>query len=610
MIAFVALASGLVAAGGAGRAEGGAARTHRSAQADGADRTSTWEDLEVGGLEWNPEIHLWGRTRSKDGSDESTGDRVHRARFASGQLLLAGRLGLIDDPRVAEALASLERMQMPSTGAIRQRYEDEGVTDSNEAFFVARNLLLLKVVHGGAMRDEARRRLDALLTAFYDWFYHQAMGDHAHYPNKYLGDLVCARLIQQQYGAPKSEREAVKRRTLRAVRYWCEHEWGWGEHMSDIYGGTCMDLISLYLLLTNRTEGEVHAAYEGLLDELSRIDARYAGGPRVPVIRSYAFRGRGGVERYASKIRPWNPEMAAIRNPFWRENALIKAAYHEMGWSRRFGLGSDVADNVPRGASIACFGGATAESYIAEDMRIGAMSRFPIMPEAEHVSWGLAWQSFPVALWKPEGDWGFLQWEVENGDGEVKAHPANRRGGARALTERVNPPITGRTYSLRREGNILVLRVMPAVARSWTRITDRFKILDATAEFQTQADDARWGQLLLEYPERTVGVAAFSLAEGVAPAFERAPNGAYWGFDFPERAFSGDQTQHWIVNVWGFSLDGEIQEAPAVEMLDDYGKVPRSDPEKARRVTWRWPGVTWDVVIDPRAEKPLRAQAK
>ena len=72
---------------------------------------------------------------------------------------------------------------------------------------------------------------------------------------------------------------------------------------------------------------------------------------------------------------------------------------------------------------IPCADNARAVVHLTEDVRLGSLTRFPLMPTAEHSTWGLSWQCFPVALWSPSGVWGFFQWEtVENG--RRHSHPA------------------------------------------------------------------------------------------------------------------------------------------------------------------------------------------
>ncbi|MDQ8194159.1 hypothetical protein QEH59_06970 [Coraliomargarita sp. SDUM461004] len=564
----------------------------------------TWDVLNVGDLSWSEELGLWGRPLNGKAKEAEETQMVHESRLASGSLLLAARYGLLADARIERVLRALLDLQEAGTGRMKFRYEDPAPTDSNIPFFVARNLILLRHMHKEAMTTGALDVLDTLLENFYPLFYAEAQKDSAFYPNKYLGDLVGARLIQEIYGQPDYEIEVIEQRMLGAADYWREEGWGWGEHMSDTYAGVCLDLISLYLLLSEERESDVYATYLDLMEELLVIESQFGDGPRVPALRSYSFTARGSRKTYMERIEAWNQATGEITNPFWRESALIQTFYYDLDWHSEF---EEVLPEFGQSTMlrIPCFDDTEATAFLADDVRLGAMSHFPIMPEAEHISWGLAWQSFPVALWKPSGDWAFLQWEVEEA-GEAKAHPANTRSGARALTNQVNPPLLGQTYSLQRGGNLLVVRMMPAISASWGRVSDRFKMLDITADAYKEANGARFQQILLEYPERSIGLASFSMVEDCYPVLEELGKESYWGYNFPVEVQPRNERNHVIINIWGFSLDGEIVQEPVLTKLDDYGKVTRSEMEEVTRLVWQWPETDWDVIIDPMSDNVLR----
>jgi len=362
-----------------------------------------------------------------------------------------------------------------------------------------------------------------------------------------------------------------------------------------------MDLLSQYLLFSKKARSPVYSGCKDLLGELLLIEDLYGEGPRVPAIRSYSFSSRGGRENYRDRIAPWNAEKVQS-NHFWRASALITAAFHDAGWHRRI---EPPRNQMLHSVSIPCFGGIVAAATIEGDIRLGSLSKFPVMPNAENLAWGLAWQSFPIALWTPKGDWGFLQWETVE-DGQVKAHPANKNIGARALTSSVNPPVFGTTYSIQRGGDVLVVRIMPVIVQNWEKVSDGFKIVDCTATMTEVQTDPAFNQLLLEYPERTVSICNIPSLNGLKSVAKKEDNATYWKLEYMEDVLKKTKTMKIIVDVWGISLNGEITEAPVLEFESNH-LIPLVEAQQKRRLVWQWPQTKWDVTIDPMSDNPLQS---
>ena len=572
-----------------------------TARADAAPKTYSWSSLNVRDLKWDDEAGLWQNYGA--GAREGEKDRpvVHNSRFSTGGLFLAARFGLLDDPRAEKILRALQGMQSRQSGQVRGFLEDSKVKDSNYTFFMCRMLLLIRNNYSDQLTPESKRLLDEILKTSYTWFYKAAMENTPYYPNAYMGDLFCAKLIQDIFPRPEEEVAALDRRIMKSIHYWKEHNWGWGEHLSDTYAAVCMDLLSQYLLCSEKTDGPVYSECKNLLAELLLIEDSYGEGPRVPAIRSYSFNSRGGRRNYRERIDPWNTEDIQT-NPYWRESDLITAAFYDAGWHR---LIEPPRNQPAHNVSIPCFGGIVATAIIEDDIRLGSLSRFPVMPDAENIAWGLAWQSFPIALWTPKGDWGFLQWETVE-EGQVKAHPASVNIGARALTSSVNPPVFGETYSIQRGGDLLVVRIMPVIVQSWERVSDVFKIADCTAAVTEAQSDSSFNQLLLEFPDRTVSVCNFSSLPGLKPVLETEGNTFRWRLDYSESELKKHATMKIIVDVWGISLNGEITEAPTLEVESNH-LIPLVDAQQKRRLVWQWPNTQWDVTIDPMSENPLQS---
>jgi len=242
-------------------------------------------------VDWDESVGLWRRSGSGHTIATRELREVHAGPTAADRLLAAGLDGQLADLPVGRVLAALESMQEvagPQTGCFRWYYEDREIRDTNAAFFIGLPLIALRAEFADELAAPDRVVLDRMLNRLRTWCDREAANPMPRYPNKYLGDLVCAWLLAEQCGVPAPAE--LPARMLDAARYWREQEWGWGEHMSDTYACVCLDELSMLLMLSKRLPPDVRTAYEQLRDELLRIDDLYAGGPRVPAIRSYAFR--------------------------------------------------------------------------------------------------------------------------------------------------------------------------------------------------------------------------------------------------------------------------------------------------------------------------------
>jgi hypothetical protein len=380
-----------------------------------------------------------------------------------------------------------------------------------------------------------------------------------------------------------------------AAAYWLDNGWGWGEHLSDGYCRVCLDEVSLLLLLARRLPDPLRETYRRLLGALLDIEDAYGDGPRVPALRSYAFQESPRRTPYRKQIRPLEEgELPGTGN-----HPALGPLLFELGWH-------DLAPaQAPpkRSVRVACFAGAVAQAHVEADLRLGSVSRFPVMDTAEHPTWGLAWQCFPVALWAERGDWGFLQWVTREED-EAKAHPAVHRRFAyipKALTSTVRPPIVGETHSLQRDGELLVVRRMPRLAAAWTEVTDRFRVVSASGEGRAEKKTETWSQLTLGCGGRSISVQRLNLLPCEERYGANEHGGADWGFSYSGEKLS---SRRGLIGVWGISLSGEVTEAPEVTSLADRTR-PASEEERSWEIRWRWPATAWRVIVTARGETPL-----
>jgi len=548
---------------------------------------------------WNPEIGLW----SSEGQGHTEGTKglsiKHSGCDAAAKLVVAGQAGILGRIDIEKVLSALRAMQSTEPGelqgCIRWYWEESRIYDSNAAFFTGQSLIVLRKVWYDQLDEKSRELLDTILHDLKTWFTCAISHRTYNYPNKYLGDLVCGWMLLEILDC-LDESSPVLECMREATDYWSNRGWGWGEHMSDCYSKVMLDQLSLLVLLAEKLPDDVLAIYKNLLDELLSIEDAYSGGGRVPALRSYSFLESPRHIHYRDLVKPWDDdEDLRIGN-----QPPLGSLFYQLGWHNLVSKKSPSVKDV----SVPCFDGAVATACIEPDIRIGAVTRFPVMPSAEYQTWGLSWQCFPTAFWRPQGDWGFHQWQtVENG--RSCSHPASSTTHShfrKTHTDNLWPPIVGRTYTIQRGGDILVLRIMSPIIHSFEKVVDRFRLVDGHADVNINNCADGWSQLLLKYPERTVSVSHVELMKEVSCALaENIPGVLDW-----EAVIAGGllREKRCVISLWGMSLNGEITNAPVVETSGSVF-MARSDDESLREIHWEWPRTTWDIRIDPLSANPL-----
>lgn len=541
--------------------------------------------------DWDDAAGLWKRTGAGHTLGMHHQAQVHEGRSAAGKLIAAGLDGLLGRIPTGQVLAALQSMQVtegPKRGCFRWYLEEKEIRDTNAAFFTGLPLVVLRLRFSDQLAKGDLARLDEMIGHLAVWFEAEARHNIVHYPNKFLGDLVCAWLLAEATGKTPP---ALPRQMLDSARYWREEHWGWGEHMSDIYAGVCLDELAMLLLLSKKLPPDIRKAYEDLRDELLAIDDAFAAGPRVPAIRSYAFTVSPKAASYRSTIRVWAP--AGEGDGYARP---IRGLAFALGWH----------DSVPppappaREADVPCFGGARARAIIEGPLRVGALSRFPIMEGIDHLTWGLSWQSFPVAAWHADGGWIYLQWETAEG-GERRAHPTENRSGSylhNALSAKLDPPPVGRTWSLRVGKAFVILRDMPRWSPDWPEVVDRLRAVDLNEARPDETHDGPWSRLRFAFAHDagTLHVASIRLREPAPPTLaSNAFHGVDWSLRHPATKPDGNSNAR---SLWVFSLDGSLADRPVIEHAPD--PAPGS-----WRLNWKTPAGEVVVRLRPGDESPL-----
>jgi len=571
--------------------------------------------------EWDEEAGLWWCEGPGHTPPVNALARVHSAPKAAARLLLTAQADLLDAVDVSRVLATLRGLQGtegPFRGVSRWFWEEDILYDSNAAFFIGLNLLVLWLGYRERLAPADRATLRAYFTELRYWFTRSMCERAYYYPNKTLGDLVCAWLLEEILGPVSADDSHELQQLMReAATYWQEQEWGWGEHLSDIYAQVCLDQLSVLLLLSTRLPDELRAQYTALFTELLAIDDAFAAGPRVPTFRSYAFTESPTRLQYRERIHPH--EGSAIDELV--DAIPVGPTLYRAGWCEWAPASPPPQSDV----QVPCFNGSTAIARIEDDIRLGSASRVPLMPSGEHLLWGMSWMCFSPVLWRPAGDWGFMQWATRE-DGHGHSHPEElvRSYIGQSLTQRVLPPVVGRSWCIQHGGQLIALRIMPAIPTSWEYLADRFRLVNSHAEVDVLpaseplarletitagranlAHDAvaAWSRVRLTYPERQVSIHCLPLTSAATPSLLHRDNGLLdW-----EVAHTAEEltARRAMVTLWAINLDGDITEPPSITPYLQYLDVPRSLEERTWRLTWHWPGYDWQLIVDPLAAQAL-----
>lgn len=534
---------------------------------------------------------------------------VHSGPRAASELAVAAQLARWEEFPVEAVLEGVAELQdndpaSPTFGCFRWYAEEPRVADTNAAFFIGLNLLVVAGAFGERLSPRAGQLLRHMFERLDVWFDRAAGHRTFFYPNKFLGDLVCGWLLLEHLGQGQSERSARLAAIMEeAATYWETSGWGWGEHMSDPYATIMIDECSALLLLARHLPDEVRDRYRRLLRMLVGIDDAFAGGPRVPAIRSYAFEHPPHHVPYRATVRSWSgPEDVRLNegqlvNMQWL--LPFRHLFAAKGWHELVG------EPRPAGRSVEvpCFGGALARAELEDGFRLGSMSRFPVMDHTEHATWGLSWQSFPVAFSGRGENWGCLRWQAREG-GRDRFHPARQKSEGflrNALTHSVAPPIIGRTFCLQDGANVLALRLMPQLANTWELLADGWDVcrFRGTVEEEVLQENGVSSLRLRLRDGRPLGLHHCRVGPAAGmPRLECAGEFLHWRVS---RSEAGLQNEEFTADLW---FAGDVQPPHVLAV-----PTPATFPTKA---VWRveWPGIPGAVLVSPRDPEPLSQTAE
>jgi hypothetical protein len=355
-----------------------------------------------------------------------------------------------------------------------------------------------------------------------------------------LGDTVCLWLLSEKAGEIAPDLVAAMPRIL---SYYKDHDWGWGEHLSDMYGKICQNELVVLLCYAKKLSPAERALAEELFRELATIDAAFAGGPRVPAIRNYWMEhSPGAADRLPAWFRPYAEHMRS-----WSD-ADRWEPYPNLAHRHRLHERLRAAPSAGPSVTVDCNGGVRALAWVDQRWRLGVMSCYPLAVDVNLPTHGLHWQSMPVAFWHSAGDWAYLQWLAEE-DGQVRGLPAFSRATVKShiLSDRDKRAAVGQTFGYRHGRQFLALRRLPTVSSAWAWCGDRFRILNSTSRSATADRADGWHRLLLDYGRECLTVGFLPFGSQAEPRLTEDKGERHWTV---RHELIEDQRPETIAGLW------------------------------------------------------------
>lgn len=321
----------------------------------------------------------------------------------------------IDGELVLSEIAKLQDTDKASHtyGCMRWYREEPRICDTNGAFFVLRPIVMAMLFCEDKISEAEREIIFPVLRAAGDWFVHECVNFGYYYPNKISSDGAMLLGI----GTITGDEELIRK----AYEFWNnymdyteEYGWGWGENTSKCYHVIMNNAFELALCCMDSSSElykRIYKARSILLD----YSAYHGIYEFVPSIRTYNFTGE---VVYGDNITDWSVEKKVNKKGKIDNSTFMNLILHNN--APEYKVSPDTKNfHVER-----IYGNSYATTYKGENIRLGTVSKFPVMPGCyQNDGWGLGWQSMPVSVLATKHELSFLRF-VAVSDGGLRTHIA------------------------------------------------------------------------------------------------------------------------------------------------------------------------------------------
>ncbi len=365
----------------------------------------------------------------------------------------------IDGELILTELSKLQDINPESRtyGCMKWYRESTRIQDTNSAFFTLRSVCYtLKFCPEKVPPAELDIIMPMLKHAVH-WFKHECKKGGFFYPNKIMSDGAMLMLLG----------DILNDRTLiddahdfwtRWMDYTHEYGWGWGENTSKNYTAVMKDALIVALMCIEKGSvfyNRLLGFYKKMLDYC----AYHGDYEFTPSIRTYNFEGKTNICR--------NPANTDFENSNNIDNETIaKIILHR---------NAPIIKLTPDTSNFhkeRIFGDSYAVTYKGENIRLGTVSKFPVMCNCyEGRGWGLGWQSMPVSAIALKHETSFMRF-VTVSNGEFRSHMSTGWKNKNLFPDMNIPDIY--TYSKQERNMAVVVRMAEHIANTSSYFGDEW----------------------------------------------------------------------------------------------------------------------------------------
>lgn len=401
----------------------------------------------------------------------------------------------LNEEKGLEILKALSKLQITDEtselyGGFRWYREEKNINDSNGTFFILKPLVSVMLLNKEKLPESHIFKITQMLRLGYNWFLRECQNPMLYYPNKIMSDGALLLSISKLIDCKEGIKFAITF-WKRWNEYTDRRGWGWGENTSLTYIAIMLDAIHITLHAMPKDESDLIKSLTEKEKQLVEYIRFHNGRQPVPSIRTYNFSGEcyaKGIANTISGVRLWNGD---IKSGLMM--GLISIALSGDSIENSDSIFTDDPEMllpvvsklpVPRTDKTKIFDDAYAYSYVGKNCRLGTINKMPTMPGCyQHKTWGLGWQSMPVAFVVDKKYTGFLRFSVMENDIH-HTHPAIDKH-----STYLSPALFGETHYpecktfSNQENNIaVIIRKMENVINTASHIKDEWYIQNFDGE--------------------------------------------------------------------------------------------------------------------------------
>lgn len=343
-------------------------------------------------------------------------------------------------------------------GCMKWYRESWRIQDTNSAFFTLRYLCYALKFCPQNIPAQDREIMLPMLRCAVNWFKHECKKGGFFYPNKIMSDGAMLLLLCDLLKDEALIDDALEFWTG-WIDYTKEYGWGWGENASKNYTRVMKDALIVALMCMEKNSNiykELISIYKKMLDYC----AYHGEYEFVPSIRTYNYTGEAVFGDNAADSNP-------LSDKILNDEKIAAEILHQN--APKIEITPDKSDfHVER-----IFGDSYASTYKGENIRLGTVSKFPVMCNCYGLDgWGLGWQSMPVSALAVKHEVSFMRFVTISG-GEFKSHMATGLRDKTLFPDDENVPDVF-TYSAQKGNKAVVVRMLKHLANNTSYLSDEW----------------------------------------------------------------------------------------------------------------------------------------